>query len=372
MTASSRPFSGVLIGVFLLASAAGLWKMRIEPALENIPVGFEDVVIKEGRLPNGQPLTSVYTSVAPVDALLQTLVAAFLSGRDEPEVLLQQIYFLGEFLGILTVWNVEAYRERNAWRIISFTGVFALFYQTIGGAAILPLYYVAWVSLSSKDSYLASGRQVPAFEATALLPALTLGYIVPTALAYYPWDALVTLEKATALWQPAPFVPNIIIWAASLVRRPSAGAPSPKDWDVPQLKRIYLFATFICAALHLAIGVAIMTSADPRVSLSSVLLPNWQTYKSDMAHGLHWIFAWDFWFCFLSSLLWLLISVIDVLRVGGELTAIRTAKAALVIGLLSVITGPGAAISIVWFWREGKLVELEHKMRRVTMKAKTG
>jgi hypothetical protein len=227
----------------------------------------------------------------------------------------------------------------------------------------LPLYYAAWLSMSSQDSYLATDRQISASAGVSLLPALILGYVVPTVLVYYPWGSFAALSKATALWQPAPFFPNILIWVASLVWRPSPGKLNQKNGDLAQLERIYLFSAAICSALHLAIGVAIMTSTDPRISLSSVLLLNSQTYKIDMAHGLHWIFAWDFWFCFLSSLLWLLISVTDVLRVSGELTAIAMAKAALAIRLLSVITGPGSALPIVWYWRERKLVELEDKAR---------
>ncbi len=66
-------------------------------------------------------LRRTYTGLAPVDAGLSFLVAAFMTGvRGLNDAFrLQQIHFLFSFLPVLTVWSVESARKGSAWAAIS-------------------------------------------------------------------------------------------------------------------------------------------------------------------------------------------------------------------------------------------------------------
>ncbi|KAF2416274.1 hypothetical protein EJ08DRAFT_709293 [Tothia fuscella] len=153
--------------------------MHIEPALEGVPINFEQILEKAGFHDN-VPLKTTYTGIRGVDAALSGLVVAFTSGTAgwEAEVRLQQINFLFNFSSIVCIWNVEACRP--------VTAPFAFFYQTIGGAVIIPLYYLTYQYSYMTDGRHSSGREVSLSYARALVPATLLGYLIPTIAMYSP------------------------------------------------------------------------------------------------------------------------------------------------------------------------------------------
>lgn len=83
--------------------------------------------------------------------------------------------------------------------------MWALLYQTAGGAVIIPLYYLASMIPSSRASYWSpTARAVSISYARALLPSLFVGFLIPTALIYMPYGNLSTTQGYVALWQPSP------------------------------------------------------------------------------------------------------------------------------------------------------------------------
>lgn len=118
--ASSRPFNALLISLFAILAVAGLYFLRVEPALKDIPIGFQEI-LGTGKHSHGFTLKTSYTGIGPVDALLSLLVAAFLPGIIgwEPQVRLQQIHFLFTFFSLCSITNIEANRERNRGRFIT-------------------------------------------------------------------------------------------------------------------------------------------------------------------------------------------------------------------------------------------------------------
>jgi hypothetical protein len=117
---SQRPFNLVVALVFALFAAAGTWFMRVQTAIEGIPVDFV-VPVETGFFENGTPLRKTYIGVEAFDIAMSYLVAAFLSGPAgwDEGIRLQQIHFLVNFFAIVCIWNVEACRKRNAGRLIS-------------------------------------------------------------------------------------------------------------------------------------------------------------------------------------------------------------------------------------------------------------
>jgi hypothetical protein len=108
------------VTIFALFSIAGFYFLRVENALNGVPVDFEKVVA-DGQWADGTPIKQTYTGVAAIDFVFHWLVPAFIAGPAgfDQGVRLQQIHFLVNFFGILAIWNVEACRLRNRGRIIS-------------------------------------------------------------------------------------------------------------------------------------------------------------------------------------------------------------------------------------------------------------
>jgi hypothetical protein len=207
-----------------------------------------------------------------------------------------------------------------------------LLYQTLGGAFVLPLYYLLFVRKPANFA----GADV---QANLLLP-LVLGYLIPTVLMFIPWDDLVLSQNFAAVWQCAPMYPNMLAYLF----------PSRKANPT----RIYVLAGVVALASH---AYLIYGSTDPTLSLPTVMLPNKTPWKADMASGLLYIFQWDFIGIFAASLLWCWLSVIEVWDISGAHSGAQAVKAGVVIGLLTLVGGPGTAMAVVWYWREGKIAE---------------
>ncbi|RYP77468.1 hypothetical protein DL769_003422 [Monosporascus sp. CRB-8-3] len=386
---SRRPFNSAIALTFWAIAAASLWLMRVEPALNGVPAGFTER-LERGVLEDGTtPLRTRYTGVAGIDAALAGLAAAFVAGPAgfDAGVRAQQMHFLISFFAVVAVWAVEASRRRSAGRAVAWTPLFVFLYQTVGGAVIVPLFYVAYVAVSRDDAYHRSGRELRPGYARALLPATVLGYLVPTlamfAHGYWGRDLHVT-QALIAFWQPAPLLVDalLVLFASVLALFPSSSSPSssssltsvsaasagalPKNGDVPHLKRLYLVVGLVSAAVHVGTLYACLSSSDPQLSLRHVFVPNRATWRDGATPGLHWIFQWDWWGIAASSLLWCWVVVADGLRLlhGREnVAASRLVGVAVGVVVLALVAGPGAAIAAVWSWREDRLVMIEEGRR---------
>lgn len=109
-----RPGNMAICAIFAVLSALGLWTMRVSTAMNEVPVGFMDI-IQTGVMPNGLALRKGYTGFAPLDDLLSFLVAAFLPGPTKwnESFYWQQLHFLVQIAPMIAVTTVEACRERN-------------------------------------------------------------------------------------------------------------------------------------------------------------------------------------------------------------------------------------------------------------------
>ncbi|KAK5662488.1 hypothetical protein OQA88_8400 [Cercophora sp. LCS_1] len=368
--ATTRPYTALLALTFGILAAAATWKMRIQPATEKLAAGLGEGVWERQAHVNGAPLRMVYTGFPPADSILAFLVAAFMpgiAGWDE-RFLIQQTYFLPQFFSVISVLAVEAHRRRNDRRILGFTNAFALIYQMIGGAIIVPLWFILYVLASSRSDYhLPSNRQVRPSEARALLPALVVGYVVPTVLMYYPWQDrtdIPRLEVLNAIWQVSPLVPNLLVRLFAS-RDDTAPSVEQRKSAHKYVLSVHVVSGLFCAASHAWFVYSVLTSMNPNVSFASVLIPGGVSdAKADDASGLLWIFQWDLWGIFVSGLLWSFVGGVDVLRVeGAALSAGRVLKWTFWIGALSFIAGPGAAISAAWYWIESSMFGLEERKR---------
>ncbi|KAI0538861.1 hypothetical protein GGR58DRAFT_466988 [Xylaria digitata] len=368
----TRPYNALYVLIFAVTSAGAAWLMRIETGIKGIPLNFVEQVDAR-TYPNGMPMRTRYTGIEAIDSGLLFLVAAFVAGPlgwDEG-VRLQQLHFLVQFFGVIAVWNIEACRSRHSWKLVSFTGLFVLFYQTIAGAAIIPLYYLAYMLTSKSDSYHLTGRKVSLAHARGLLFSVAIGYLLPTLAMYTPGLSASTLQFLVFLWQPSPGFVNIFLFASSLLL--SGAAPkSAKSPDVKHLKRVYAAAAIVCAINNLATLYVCATSSHPQLSFEYVFLPNRDLWMQSTTSGLHYIFQVDWWGCFIPTLLWAWVAVYDVHRLllGGASAAQLVKWAVYIVGL-TIALGPGGMLAVVWSWREDRLVMIESGVRGTVQKPKT-
>lgn len=240
-SSSHRPFNTLITLTFLLISALSLWVMRIDTALNDVPADFlpqvesgylqpSPVILSsstsssEQHQPLPLHLRKHYTGIAALDEVLAFLVAAFVAGPAglDPGIRLQQVHFLVSFYAIAAVWAVEASRMRHVGRrSVTWTALYALLYQTVGAAVIIPLFCVAHLAASADGGNggengreRGRGRQMRPGYAVALLPATALGYLVPTlavyAHGYWGGDLDVT-QGLIAFWQPAPLLMEVLL-----------------------------------------------------------------------------------------------------------------------------------------------------------------
>lgn len=248
----------------------------------------------------------------------------------------------------------------------------ALFYQTIGAAVIIPLYYLIHTLSTRPDTYYRAGRAVSLPYARGLLFSVIVGYLVPTLAMYIPGLSASTAQLLTFIWQPAPMFVNILLLLSSLLLSSTAprGARNP---DIKHLKRVYSAAGIISAINHVVTLYVCSTSTNPQLSLSYVFLPNRNAWTQSTTAGLHYMFQIDWWFCFAPTLLWCWIAVYDVHRLllGGKVSTSHLATWAVYIVVLTVALGPGGMLSVVWSWREDRLVMIESGVRGTIRKPKT-
>ncbi|ORY70495.1 uncharacterized protein BCR38DRAFT_481626 [Pseudomassariella vexata] len=299
----NRPLTPLLVLLFIFLGAAGAWLLRIDPIQHDVPRNFQSVVAS-GKLEDGSQLKQHFTGLTVIYDTLANLVAAFAAGP---------------------------------------TAVWAIFYQTLGGTAIIPLYYAAYEYTSRNDDYYQSGRALDLLSAKSILPATVLAYLIPTIAMYIPFQDPSITQNLIAFWQITPL---------------RIGA------DRKYLNQIYYAAFVVTAVTHLVLVYICLTSNDPQTKLGYVFLPSKETLKDGVTMGLHYIFQWDFWGIAGSSLLWCWFVVFDVQRLLGSSSVCGVAQAGLVIGVMAVVLGPGAAMAAVWKWKEDKLVGIEEKALR--------
>ena len=244
--------------------------------------------------------------------------------------------------------------------------MFSFLYQNIGGAIIIPLWWMFLHHASAETSYFSSGRVVPLPYARVILPATVLLFVIPSIALFVPGSSLVTLQNLLAFWQLTPVFVNIPLWFASpfVSSAPAATASKTRNADLPHLRFLYAVVFFISVAVHWFTIYGISTSTNPELSFSSVFLPDASKWKTTLDWGLMWIFQWD-WIIIAVAAHFLpaWIAVYDVQRLlQGGATSVQLMQGAGTIAALTLLGGPAAALAAVWGWREEKLAVIGKRL----------
>lgn len=312
------------------------------------------------------PLRQVYTGLQPIDRIMQSLVTVFLptvANTSRPEQLLQCLYFLASILPMLAIFTVEGYRPRNRWTFVASPALWGVLYQLRGIGFIAPIYFAISLFHSSSIAYFTpSSRRVPVSIAQALLPALVIGFVIPTMMMFFPLhNTLNTRQIFIALWQPAPLYVAVLTEVISRgLKRVGCSKPVKSashvdksvNEDLPHLRTVYATVSGISACFHIALVLSWVVSGSSFIT--SALIP-WDSFGqvSNLADGVFVFFQNDFLLVATATMLWCLTSIWDMYRMGISNVSWRVGLVGLVLGC--VVAGPGATAAAVWYWREDVL-----------------
>jgi len=207
-----------------------------------------------------------------------------------------------------------------------------------------------------------SQRSVPLNDAKALLPALAIGYLIPTLILFLK-DSSPELKMTQFLiffWQPTPLFVNVILSVLSRFfyssnPAPKKGESGSSTQDVTYLNTTYITTFIVTAAAHIATFYVVLTSTDPHHSFTHVFVNPHDWGQSGVTRGIHGVFQVDYWIIFLASLVWACLAVWDMRRVGKTNVSLVTSGALIVIG--TILVGPAAVLAGVWYWRENLMVK---------------
>lgn len=235
----------------------------------------------------------------------------------------------------------------------------------MGGAIILPLWFVFYFYTTSKPGYWQKPYSMSAASAQGLFIAFWVGYLIPTILIYLPGFDTDTRQLLVAAWQPAPLYVNII-WAilsrtlpGPETERPKAKFSSPTYW----VKFLHTSVIITTTIFHWIMIYNCFFSKNPEVTFINVLVPIFREEQT-MSQGLLFIFQVDFWIIIVSGLLFAFISVGDLFELG--MTNIDATTGAMFMLFLSHLLGPAAAISFVCIWREDRMMHTAIKEAKKT------
>ncbi|KAJ9619082.1 hypothetical protein H2204_012793 [Knufia peltigerae] len=368
-TPQKRGWKGWAWALFFLSlSVVGYCGMHILPTLySGVQEKMVDI-LTSSTFYQGTRLRTRYTGYPAVDETLTMLTVFFMpgvAGWDSAHQTLQ-VYFLFSLFPLITVWTVESCRKRNFLSLISFTSLWSI-YQLYGIAVVAPIFYIMYLTVSNPESYWwPLSRPVPEKYVKTLLPAVVLGYLIPTILMFWPHSNDDQIRQGfIAFWQPSPVYVNILLWLLATSYNTTmstqqdhsnvvvAAAEPP---DMAHLKRLYAFSFGVSIVTHFGVLLKVMFSADPHLQLSKIfLLPPLDQRSLSVVESLHITWLVDFWVWTMATMAWCCLSVWDLKRVGLAVVSVRKAAAAVALG--TVLVGPGAVISACWYWRETQMAK---------------
>ncbi|PGH17463.1 hypothetical protein AJ79_01063 [Helicocarpus griseus UAMH5409] len=348
----------LLAAVFFALSALGYWSMHIWAMGVGASLLFEKIRV----IP--------FTNNESLDQTLSLFPPQFGAGNKGLSAghSALQMYFLISLFPLIALYTVESVRKRNSFNLLTFTSFWAL-YQALGIAVVGPLYYAAYLFSSSDIIYWCPvTREVPARYAKTLLPALLIGYLLPTILLFIPYTHPHLADLMILNWQPSPLYVNILLTLFSRVYGtlypddpndvPQAAKPPP---DLPSLNSLYIISFLISVGIHISTIFTALTTSTPALSLSAIFLPGIDTLTAQpsLTEGIRVLWLADFWVFWAATMVWCVVAVWDMNRVGRSRVDLGKAIAAILLGTVAV--GPAATVVGVWYWREGKMARVLFK-----------
>jgi hypothetical protein len=286
---------------------------------------------------------------------------------------LQLGYFLLQLVSPVMFYLVEGYRSGHCGSPLALPVLFLAAMQLFSIGRVAPAYALLHAVLG--DTF-AAGRAVKAEVAQALVPALTLGYIVPAMFMLMTPVTSSSLQEWAFLWQVSPLVtPALVALYAAGTRWLNRSGLSDKKTaqveeeeifeytsgkDLAALKSAYAYAFAIQATSHILTLAYIHYSSafslfDIFLSLPNPLLEEWTTI--DIASRAFMFMKYDLAIAAAASLCFHLFMVWR-LRSIGYIRSSQAIKTSIAVIMGQVVVGPGATWAGLWYWRENVFARL--------------
>lgn len=301
------------------------------------------------------PMIKNFTGLASIDNTLRAYIAFFmpaLAGID-PVARLQAIAFGADLVPLQTVWALESIRRGNLLTVVAlFPLVFGIAYQLKGLAFVAPVFYFFHYMQTPMENYAPIDNRLCNMNyVKTLLPALVLGYVVPSVAMFAPALSIETRQYINGAWQFFPVIFAVLHWIFSLcvtdtTRHDRLYKP---EADLPYLKPIYAFAFAVSSLTYLSLW-AFSPYSMTEIFFSGLANPG---MVKNIVQGAAAALRWDQIVTFSATFLWILLGFNDMKAAGR--TDASWFKIGGVLAGTSLVCGPGAGMCAMWAWRENIL-----------------
>ncbi|KAK7702278.1 hypothetical protein SLS64_009856 [Diaporthe eres] len=271
------------------------------------------------------------------------LVASVISAENNVETIRLQ----ANLFATLALWLVEGNRHGNNLAVITWPSACVAAYTVFGPKALLPSLGLSTLLLGSGNI---PARHVPTNIARSILPAVLAGYGIPALLASLPIQNPLLRQAVTIACNLSPLIttglsrvfPSAIQAIKNFINPPKPGVEVReeekeafhdmyKKTDVAPLKRTYAFAAGISAAVHVA--TALYSIAETPAVGSGGLFSGTSALLGLTSAALFTYLTYD-------------------MRYRGFLTTKQSIAAGAANIVNNILLGPGAAMSVFFYFRE--------------------
>ncbi|CAG9948074.1 unnamed protein product [Clonostachys rosea f. rosea IK726] len=314
-----------------------------------------------------------YVHVKSVDGLLSVLVRAFgkVLSPSTPERM-QLLYFMPVIMSTILDWMIDGYRAGSQGLPLAWPSVFGSIYQLSGIGRIAPLYNALNITFATLFRTLGvnTGRTIPPEVSKALLPSITLGYVLPSILLVYPFQNKDTWQKYIALWQPFPVFVGVLTTGLSKFYaskrpaldeklEPAERKKKDRKASLQTLRRVYAVGFGVTALCHVGSMISIWNTPGQSVSqvLGNLGSPFAEKVDETPGAGIPLFFRWDMALNCASAAVQGVHRIWE-LRSYGYITTASALRATLLAAAGTVVAGPAATQIGIMAWREEILVGL--------------
>ncbi|KAH8647272.1 hypothetical protein BX600DRAFT_503427 [Xylariales sp. PMI_506] len=272
-------------------------------------------------LPESQtPLLTHYLGLPYADGLfkLATVLWANVTDGSNPALSLYAFQFGGQLVPIFLVMMVEGARSGNRNHALYYSVLWGYAMQAFGYAATMPVY--AALHLFTSAAFYGSGKALAqantlrdpvSFSLEVLVPAFSVGYLLPTLLMSWPFSSTSLHQWLGAVWQGFPLY--VVIYQRVFARLVKPTLQS----QAITVSRAYGWAFNVAAATQVSTYILILAArtfpgllphwASGAFTFSSVFAPGpFYSYHplESMAKAMHDFFRWDQYVGSAAALVW--------------------------------------------------------------------
>jgi len=305
------------------------------------------------------PLCRKFFGLEGLDNFLSKYVGFFTPsiGNYDPIGRLQAIAFLGDLIPIQVIWMIEGIRRGNFGTAAHLLPtVFGVLYQIRGIGYIAPVYYFLHYVQSPLEKYVAAdNRMTQMGPAKTIIPSIVLSYVLPSIIMFAA-PGLATRQWVNGIfWQPFPVYASILqrVLSKFVDDTTMSDRISKPEADMPYLRRAYGFAACTAACAYLYVRFTSPVSLM-KIFFEGIGNP---TQGLPLVKGAVKALRYDQIAAFSAGAIWILLSFSD-LKKAGKLQA-GWARILGVFAGTTITAGPGAAMAVMWAWREESLAKRE-------------